>query len=72
MPVAATDTTVLIQGENGVGKELVAREIHRRSTRSNGNFVALDCCTLQENLFESELFGHERGAFTGAVAQNGG
>jgi two-component system response regulator AtoC len=70
--VASTDTTVLIQGESGVGKELVAREIHQRSARSNGNFVALDCCTLQENLFESELFGYERGAFTGAIAQKRG
>lgn len=70
--VATTDTTVLIQGESGVGKELVAREIHQRSARSNGNFVAVDCCTLQENLFESELFGHERGAFTGAVSQKRG
>ena len=70
--VAATNKTVLIQGENGVGKELVAREIHQRSARSNGNCVALDCCTLQENLFESELFGHERGAFTGAISQKRG
>lgn len=70
--VAKTDTTVLIQGESGVGKELVARETHQRSARCNGNFVALDCCTLQENLFESELFGHERGAFTGAVSQKRG
>jgi transcriptional regulator with PAS, ATPase and Fis domain len=58
--------TVLIQGESGVGKELGAQELHRHSERADGNFVALDCCTLQENLFESELFGHERGAFTGA------
>ncbi len=64
--VASSDMTVLIQGESGVGKELVAQELHRHSERADGNFVALDCCTLQENLFESELFGHERGAFTGA------
>ncbi len=70
--VAVTDTTVLIQGESGVGKELVAREIHQRSPRNSNNFVALDCCTLHENLFESELFGYEKGAFTGAVARKRG
>ncbi len=64
--VASENITVLITGESGVGKELVAREIHERSERSNKSFMALDCCTLQENLFESELFGHEKGAFTGA------
>ncbi len=64
--VAEENVTVLITGESGTGKELVAREIHERSLRSARNFVTLDCCTLQENLFESELFGHEKGAFTGA------
>lgn len=64
--VAPTDMTVLIHGESGVGKELVAHELHERSERAENNFVALDCCTIQESLFESELFGHERGAFTGA------
>ncbi len=64
--VAPADTTVLIEGESGVGKELVAQSIHSKSERSANHFVAIDCCTLQENLFESELFGHERGAFTGA------
>lgn len=64
--VAPSDMTVLIQGESGVGKELVAQELHKRSERAEENFVTLDCCTLQETLFESELFGHERGAFTGA------
>jgi DNA-binding NtrC family response regulator len=70
--VAPSNATVLIQGESGVGKELVAREVHERSPRHDRNFVALDCCTLTENLFESELFGHERGAFTGAIAQKRG
>jgi two-component system NtrC family response regulator len=70
--VAQSNATVLIQGESGVGKELVAREIHDRSPRADRNYVALDCCTLTENLFESELFGHERGSFTGAVAQKRG
>ncbi len=70
--VAEASTTVLIQGESGVGKELVARQIHDLSDRNGANFVALDCCTLQENLFESELFGHERGAFTGAAKQKKG
>lgn len=64
--------TVLIQGESGVGKELVAREIHERSQVASRSFVALDCCTMQENLFESELFGHEKGAFTGADRQKKG
>ncbi len=70
--VAPSDATVLIQGESGVGKELVAIELHERSLRRDSNFVALDCCTLQETLFESELFGHERGSFTGADRQKKG
>jgi DNA-binding NtrC family response regulator len=70
--VAPSDMTVLVQGESGVGKELVAQAIHVNSDRAKRNFVAVDCCTLQEQLFESELFGHERGAFTGATSQKKG
>lgn len=70
--VATSDMTVLIHGESGTGKELVARALHDASNRAARNFVAVDCCTLQETLFESELFGHERGAFTGADKQKKG
>ncbi len=70
--VAQDDITVLVQGESGSGKELVAHAIHEYSPRSSKNFVAVDCCTLQEKLFESELFGHEKGAFTGADRQKKG
>jgi hypothetical protein len=70
--VAPADSTVLIQGENGTGKELVARAVHAMSPRRDRKFVVTNCSAFNDNLLDSELFGHKRGAFTGAVADKPG
>jgi DNA-binding NtrC family response regulator len=70
--IAPTEMTVLIQGDTGTGKELVAREIHEHSARAKGPFVAVDCGAIAPNVIESELFGHVRGAFSGAVSDRRG
>src|SRR5687767_9936694 len=72
LKIAKSNSTVLIRGESGTGKELIARSIHMNSLRSSNNFQAVNCAAINENLLESELFGHEKGSFTGAVGEKKG
>ena len=67
--VAASEASILITGESGVGKEVMARYVHKKSRRADKPFISVNCAAIPENLLESELFGHEKGAFTGAVAR---
>ena len=69
---AASKATVLVRGESGTGKELIARALHEQSDRASGPFVAVSCAALSDTLLDSELFGHEKSAFTGAVTERKG
>ena len=69
LKIAKSNSTVLIRGESGTGKELIARSMHKNSLRTDETFQAVNCAAINENLLESELFGHEKGSFTGAVAE---